>query len=250
MANPVSPLPSAQLPLITTELVDPQTGTATTLFHRFLTGLFLRTGGTAGASSTDALLLAQQALTVATVASTEAILAQTTATTAQTSATNAQSTANSATTAASSAQTTASYVQSTALTKANNLSDVSNKPASRQNLGVAIQPITVTFDTVPSGLVRYVPIVQSLTMPANFIGTKTYAGIVPTADAVFTIACVRSGVLSTIGTVTLIHSGNFNALSLQASVNLVSGDTLVIQCPAVADATLARLGISFPMSIT
>lgn len=249
-ANPVNNLPSAQLPTPTQPIVDPATGIPTPLYHRFQVGLFLRTGGAAGANTTDVQTLAEQAESIANSAAAEATLAKNTANSAVIAADAAQTTANTAATSAQNANTLGTYLNKNALLAANDLSDVSNVSASRANLGLNVFPLTVTFDTLTTGLTRYVPLVSNLTIPANFARTSTYCGTVPTADAVFTVSYIRGPLTTPIGTITLIHLSVFNALSIQAPVNLLSGDTLVIQCPSPADATLAHVGITIYMSLT
>lgn len=250
MTNPVSNLPSAQLPVPTTQIVD-ETGAATPLFHRFLTGLFLRTGGAAGASSSDTLAIAEAALTAAGIAQTDATLAQNTANTAATTAATAQATASSALNSASYAATVANNCVSTQLTKANNLSDVSSSSSARTNLKVAIVPVCVMYDTLSSGLVRYYPVVTPLTIPANLAGTKVYAGTVPTTNAIFTVGYIRSGVAVTIGTINVVNGGHTGiVLSTQSAVSLVAGDILTITAPSPADATLAYLSITLAPTIT
>lgn len=249
MTNPVSNLPSAQLPLITEPIVD-DNGNPTTLFHRFLAGLFLRTGGGAGANTSDALTLAENALAEALAANAEATLAHTVANTAQTAADTAQTTANTALTTGSSAAAIAQHALATQLTALNNLSDLNNRAIARANLGVAISPITAQYDTCPASLSRYFPITRTTIVPANFSGTKTYAATAPTLDAPFLVSYIRSNVSTIIGTITLIHDGHdWLSLSTQPSVSLISGDTLVITTPSLADATLARVGITVSLTI-
>lgn len=250
MSNPVSSSPSAQLPVFTSQLVDPQTGNATTLFHRFLAGLYLRTGGGAGVSTTDVSQVANSALQTATDANQSATLAQSTADSAAAVAANASTASETAQEGVNSCVTAIQALRVTSLQTQNNLNDVASKSAARANLDLSIYPMTVTFDTLTSGLRRFIPIVFGMQIPANFLGTLVYSGKLATADAVFTIEVVRNGVLIVIGSITLINNSVAYILSPSNAFNLVIGDVLVIQCPSPADATLAQVGITIPMTIS
>ena len=141
MTNPISQVPSAQMPQIGEALVDPATGSPTSLFHQFLRGLWQRTGGAAGVDSANTNTIAQAAQTTATNASQTATSANATAIQAAAGVANAQDTANNASAAAASAINLAShYVQSIALLKANNLGDLASPPAARVNLGLQTIP--------------------------------------------------------------------------------------------------------------
>ena len=153
MTNPVSTIPSAQLPHITSVLTNSD-GSPTTLFHRFLTGLWQRTGGAAGVSATDVSAVAQAAQTAAGTANKTAGVAGQTATAAQIAANAAQGTANTANAAASSAINLASYVQSISLLKTNNLSDLTNIAAARCRTSASKLSSGHCTDSCPSGLPR------------------------------------------------------------------------------------------------
>lgn len=249
MTNPVSPIPSAQLPLYTTQIVD-ENGNATALFHRFLVGLQERTGGVQGASVSDASQIAQEALTTATNAGNEAVAAQSTATSAQAAAAAAQASADAAQEAASALSGITTLLKATTLTKTNNLSDVGSVTASRSNLGLATVPLCFAIDAPTNGLKRGMPILQSMSIAANFAGTKVWWGVNATADAVFTLQRYRGGSYTPLGTVTFVNHGAGSVLSIQPSSSLAVGDVLVLQCPSVADATLAEIAITFSATLT
>lgn len=246
MANPQSQIPSAQLPYIDTVCTNPD-GTPTLLFHRFLTGIFQRTGGAAGIGSSDVQEIATEALTTANRALTEANAADSSANAAQTTANSAQSLATTANTNASSALSIASSAYNQALFKTNNLGDLTNLPTARSNLGLNTYPAVFTFDTLSNGLRRGIPLVRSLQMPANFNGTICYEGTNTTSDAVFTVQVYRSGAYISIGTITFVHAGAGFLFSTQGAFNLGNGDVLVVKCPSPADATLAEAAITFPL---
>lgn len=251
MTNPVSNLPSAQLPVPNEMIINPD-GTATPLLHRFLTGLYLRTGGAAGASSSDTQAIAEAALTAATIAQGDAAVAQAAANAAAAAAGTAQNTANTASTEAGVALSSAQHALASQLSRSNNLDDVGSSSTARSNLSVAIVPAVFVYDgTITSSATRYWPVVTPLTIPANLFGTRIYAGTVGTADAVFTVSYIRSGTSHSIGTITVVNGGHTGTvLSVQTSVNVVAGDTLTVTAPSIADATLANLSITLAPTIT
>lgn len=247
MSNPVSPLPSAQLPLTGTPIVDPMTGMASTLMHRFMVGLWQRTGGANGVSSGDVEQVAQNAANTAAAAAASAALAEQTAQSAQTAATTAQTTANVALSAASTANSLASSLQTSKLAVANNLSDVASATTARSNLGVSTTQVSVQFDTFAGNDKRYVPICRKYTLGANFAGLQVFAAVAPTADAPFTVSLLRSGGTISIGTITLTGTGHF--VSVQPAVSINVGDVLCITAPNPADATLAGVALSFLLTL-
>ena len=249
MTNPISQVPSAQMPQIGEALVDPATGSPTSLFHQFLRGLWQRTGGAAGVDSAATDTIAQAAQVTATNASQTATSANATAIQAAAGVANAQDTANNASAAAASAINLASYVQSIALLKANNLGDLASPPAARVNLGVANYPAVFTFDTCPSGLRRGIPITQNMSVGTNFAGTRLYWGVAATADTVFSVSAYRGGAYLAIGTITFVNAGAGSVLSPQPAFQLFAGDALVVTLPG-ADPTLAQVGISIPLTLS
>ena len=191
--------------------------------------------------------VAQQALTKAS--------AETTATGAAAAAAAAQATADGAVTIATAAQSIASQAFTAAtnpqlLIATKNLSDIPNDPLARTNLGVNLIAVTVTYDTLPASLPRYIPITQPTTVPAGFAGTVTYCGVTPTTDATFTVRVIRAGAPILIGYITLIHLGHAASFSNQAAFKLVAGDVLQITCPSPADTSLANVGITLSLALT
>ncbi|MGE4043598.1 MAG: hypothetical protein AB7F35_02000 [Acetobacteraceae bacterium] len=113
-------------------------------------------------------------------------------------------------------------------------------PAAVQNA-----PIAIPFVSTPAaGREVHIPLGQAYTLPADFAGTIGYAKTVPTADAVFTVALVRTGSPTTVGTVTFAAGSSTLTLSTQAAVSMLATDTLRITAPSPADATLADLAIT------
>lgn len=249
MTNPVSATPSAQLPVPTSQLVD-QNGVATPDFHRFLTGLYLRTGGGAGASTSDAQQVAEAALTAASLAGEEATQAQSTATSAEAAAAAAQSTADSAVTYAAQAGTVANQALATQLTASKNLSDLPSPPAARTAIGTPYVMFVMCVDVCVDGLTRFIPVLFPITIGANLAGCRTWCGVLPTADALFTVGYIRSGVQHTIGQIKFVHASTSSYMPVCDPINLVAGDVITLQCPSPPDATLAEVGISLRLTIT
>lgn len=248
MTNPVSSLPSAQLPNTNTTLIDLTSGIATPLFHRFLTGLFLRTGGASGTSSADVEAVAKAALTTATDAQQQAAIATSTAQAADATAALANSTANNAATTAGAAIGLAQSVQSSSLQRSSNLSDLTSPTAARANLGVSVLGANFQIDTLSANLTRFFPLVVACTLPANFAGTQAVAAVLPTASTPLTISKWHAGVTTAIGTVTMAPGSGFT-LSIQPAVQFAAGDALVVKCPSVPDATCAQLGLTLSLTL-
>lgn len=249
MANPQSSIPNAQLPFMTQQVTAPD-GTPTLLFHRFLTGLWQRTGGASGINNSDVQLVASEAFSLATQAGQAASAASSSATIAENTANAALAAANTANTAAQTAQTTASAALTGALRVANNLSDLSSVSVARSNLGLAMWPLTVSFDSCPASLHRGIPLTRPLTVPASFAGTVAWWGIAATGTATFNVgyATAPSSSITPIGTIRVV-AGTGIQLSPQAAVTLAAGSSLVITCPASPDATLAEVSFTIPMVI-
>lgn len=248
MTNPISTLPSAQLPTSATPLIDPASGLATPLFYRFLTGLFLRTGGASGTSASDVAEEARAALTTATDAQQQAALAQETATTASATASAAQATASTAEGQAQLATVAAQNAITSSCQRAANLGDVASALSARSNLGVAGFFANFQIDSPTSGLTRYFPLPVACTLPANFAGTQAFAGTAPTHSAPLTIQRRHGGTTSYIGTVTVAPGSGF-VVTLQGAVSFAAGDVIVVQCPSPADATLAALGLTLYLTL-
>lgn len=242
MTNPVSLNQSAQQPPPNTPIVDPATGIPTPQYHRFENVLVSRTGGPAGIDLASVEATAEQALATANGAEALAQTADNTANAANVNASHAQTTANTANTNANNAFATAQSAIAGSLRAINNLSDVASVQSARVNLGVDLYPVVIQIQDPTSSVGHFVPLLANVTIPANFQFTLAYCGVVPTADATFSLSYIRGGVSNFIGTITLIHGGPFFALSNQPAVSLVYGDVLMVSCPS--DATLAQVGLS------
>lgn len=114
-------------------------------------------------------------------------------------------------------------------------------PAEVQN---SLCQMTLPGTPNPSTKCLIVPIVQNTQVPANFAASSGYAYTNATSNSVYTVAYLRSGSTTTIGTVTFSSGGHTPAFSTQALVNLVAGDVLTITSPSVADLTLADVGLT------
>lgn len=95
---------------------------------------------------------------------------------------------------------------------------------------------------VASELVLKFVAVRALTLADNFAGSQAHAEAVATAEAVFSVK--KNGVA--VGTITFAiggGTGTFNTTG--ATVALVAGDRLEVYAPAVTDATLSDIAITF-----
>lgn len=125
-----------------------------------------------------------------------------------------------------------------------------------QTAGSAANPIWVNYQTaLPLGYILpgkpaasaffNLVVAVPLTVPANFAGTVVYDGTAATADAVFTLNKISSGVTTALGTITITPTSNSSAiLSTQAAAGLAPGDVLQLYAPSDADATLSDIGIT------
>lgn len=249
MTNPQSTIPNAQLPYMTQQ-VTASDGTPTLLFHRFLTGLWQRTGGASGVNNSDVQVIADQALTLATQAGEAASAASAAANTAQNTADGALATANGANVTAQTALTAASSTRNTSLQINRNLADVQSVSSARLNLGLSTFPLTFSFDTPSANLKRGIPLTRKMVVPANFAGTVAWWGVAATATPIFNVgySTAPSSVITPIGTIEVVRGTGIN-LSLQPSATLPAGATLVITCPGAPDATLAEFAVTIPLSL-
>jgi hypothetical protein len=249
MTNPVSQIPSAQLPPIGEVLVD-SNGQPTPLFHRFLVGLWARTGGAQGSSTTDVAAVAANALSTAEGALAAAQVAQSAANSADLAAQAAQTNSEGAATTAAIAYNEAVTITNAAMVKSGNLSDVSSISTARSNLGLATVPLYFYFDTFTASLVRGMPVLQNLTIAANFAGSVAWYNVATTNDTVLNIGVHRGGVTLPIGTLTFVHAGLGTSWSHQPSFPLLVGDVLVVSCPVSPDPTLAQVAFTLKATLT
>lgn len=111
-------------------------------------------------------------------------------------------------------------------------------------------PIGFSFSGKPTASqVVNLPAGQALTVPANFAGTTSYTGTLPTANMVFTLNRIAGGTtLTALGTVTLLTTGKINlTLSTQAAVSIANTDVFQLVAPSTQDTTGADIGITFLM---
>jgi hypothetical protein len=250
MTNPVSSNPTGAFPPITVPIAANPSGIVTPEWYRLNVALWQRTGGSEGVNTGDVQTTAQTALTTAQAAELDATEAQTAAQTALTAADNATTQAMTANNAAIAAQADVATLATLTLLIADNLSDLSSVPTARANLGLSLWPLAITFDTLPSGLSRYIPITRAVTVPSDFGGLYTYCGTIPTAGAEFVLNYIRGGISTLLGTITIATGGNTYNLPLTSGAlayNLIAGDTLQVITPSPADATLANVGITLSL---
>lgn len=114
--------------------------------------------------------------------------------------------------------------------------------------GVVSTPVPVTFPFSGRpvvGQVINVPMVTNNSIDVNLTGTTTYAGTLPTNNAVFTVNKVSPlGLTVVIGTITLTNASNFSCLLSGPGGLFSAGDVLQLVAPTVQDATLADVGIT------
>lgn len=250
MANPISPNPTAALPPFSLPMVDLINGNPSFVWYQFFLSAYNKLGGQQGLDLSTVKALAEAALAAANEAETVAIAANSTATAAEGIANQANTTANSALNVAGTGVALAQAVQRSSLQAANNLSDLTTVSFARSNLGVSSYSLIQTWDGQPNdGQMRYIPINRGYTVPANFAGSAIHCGTYATVDAPFVIGYIRSGATHTIGSVTLVHAGNFTHTTTQSAVSLQAGDVITVKAPSPQDATLADVGLSLILTL-
>lgn len=117
-------------------------------------------------------------------------------------------------------------------------------------LPVEVQNIPMAFPFVgkpASGLSIFIPIVQDTDIPANFAGSIGYSSSNATSTATVTLAYIRSGSTTTIGTFTFTSAAHLATASTQALLHLLNGDIFVCSAPSPQDATLADFTLTILM---
>lgn len=115
--------------------------------------------------------------------------------------------------------------------------------ASATWLSDRVRPIPLFFTTTPqaSEILAIYMVVEAMTLAANFAGAATYVGTNPGSSFVLTVK--KNG--SSVGTVTISTLGVFTlATSGGTAVSLAAGDRLTLEGPAVADASVANVGLT------
>ena len=107
-------------------------------------------------------------------------------------------------------------------------------------------PLTCSIPGSPASnvLLWYIPAVLVFTIPANFTGSLAVAGTSATSTSIFTLQYIRSGISTTLGSVTFSASSNVGVFSSSSSYTSQIGDILTLTSPSSSDATLANIGIS------
>lgn len=100
-------------------------------------------------------------------------------------------------------------------------------------------PIAFSFPGMPvAGMHIVVPMAIAIDIPANLAGSVGTCEIAPTAVAAFSI----NNDAGSVGTATVETDGSVSFSGLGGS--LAIGDTLVVQAPVTADATMASIGLT------
>lgn len=227
-------LPPFSLPIISS------TGENDPSWMRWAFKIDTLSGGTTNITLTTVDIKATTALTTATRANTVVVTLENAQLQQNLDIEAAQNSANQA---VSQIQTLAASINGV-MFRTNNLSDVNNAAIARSNLNVNFFPIYTQFAYPSPYSTKIIPIGRGYQIPTNFAGSIIYADKFGTNDNAFTISYIRSGITTIIGTLGLVHGGNFpitpvigNATTLQA------GDILMIIPPAVSDPTLFNIGI-------
>lgn len=230
------------------QIVVPFMDNATTnsfQWYMVLYGIWQRTGGGENINLSNIAASVASVQVTANNADSNAELALTEVATTNTKLATTTTTANQALVLAQAANA----AQINFLARANNLSDLTNVAMARTNLGVTQFVVLENFDILPSLLTRYIPLLAPYSIPINFTGSNMWSGFYATNDATFTIGFIRNNISNVIGTMTLIHAGNFTDFIGNAAI-LQTGDILYITCPLVQDATLAQVGIALNLILT
>lgn len=250
MANPTNTTATFNLPPSTAAIVDVLTGAPTPAFYFLLLTIQTRTGGVTGLDLTSVNATANAALALGHTNSAAIVSLQGELATQGAILSAVQITANTAEAAAAQAIALVNNVRATSLQRANNLSDLTNPSAARGNIGLATIGALFAFPTPAASQVVSFPVIRPMSIPANFSGTVTFAETVGAFDAVFTVQLIRSGATIGIGTINLIHGGQFNAFTAQPLFPLNIGDVLQLVAPASADPTLAGVAINLALNIS
>jgi hypothetical protein len=89
-----------------------------------------------------------------------------------------------------------------------------------------------------------IPMVFALSIDALLAGTTTYAKARPTIPASFILNKVAGGIVTQLGVITLTTANSYSHTLSGNGGSLLIGDVLQIIAPALADATLADIGIT------
>lgn len=100
-------------------------------------------------------------------------------------------------------------------------------------------PIAFSFPGMPAaGMHLIVPMVNAITIPSGLTGSEGLCEVAPTAVAEFSI----NNIAGNIGAATVETDGSIIFSGIGGTLEI--GDSLIIQAPITADATMASVGLT------
>lgn len=100
-------------------------------------------------------------------------------------------------------------------------------------------PIAFSFPGMPAaGMHIVVPMVNAITIPAGLTGSVGLCEVAPTAVVEFSV----NNIAGAIGVATVETDGSISFSGIGG--NLAIGDSLIVQAPITADATMASVGLT------
>lgn len=125
--------------------------------------------------------------------------------------------------------------------------DYGGPPIGYTQLPSELQQLAIPFwftGPVAADAMVNIPMGFSLSIDRLLAGTITYAKARPTAPASFILNKIAGGIVSQLGVITLTPANSYSHALSGNGGSLLIGDVLQIIAPAIADATLADIGIT------
>lgn len=131
-----------------------------------------------------------------------------------------------------------------------NTSDIVIRKLTAASNATFYRPFPFFFTTTPSSseLLAQFSVVESISIPPNFLNSVGHIGINPSATFILT---VKKNGSTTIGTITVSTAGVIAwATTGGLAQPLVSGDYVTFEAPATADSTIANVSVTVKGQIT